>query len=212
MAIKVIGAGFGRTGTLSLKTALEMLGFGPCYHMVEVFDRPGHIDAWYRTSRNGKVDFSIFDDFRSIVDWPAVHYWRDLIAHYPHAKVVLTVRDGESWYKSAMDTIFGRIMTALPPDAPEERRRHRAMTTKIVLEDTFGGRATDKQHAIEVFNRHNEEVRAAVDLSRLLVYQLKEGWDPLCRFLGVPIPKEPFPRLNDTAAFLAWMAEDDRKK
>ena len=211
MGIKVIGAGFGRTGTLSLKGALEQLGFNPCYHMMEVFERPGHIDAWYQTSRDGKVDWSLFNDYQSIVDWPAVRYWRELIAHYPSAKVVLSLRDAESWYKSAFETIYGRMMTPVPADAPEERRVHRAMARKIVLEDTFGGRFEDKRHAIGVFERHNDEVRATIDPSRLLVFNVKEGWEPLCRFLEVPVPDEPFPRLNDTASFLEWSAESDQQ-
>lgn len=209
MDVRVIGAGFGRTGTLSLKTALDTIGFGPCYHMVEVIEKPEHAEAWYQACHGGSVDFSLFDGYRSIVDWPAVHYWRELIEHFPQAKVVLSVRDAESWYKSVSDTIFGRITSALPPDAPEWQRKHRAMTRKIVLEETFGGRFTDKKHAIEVFERHNEDVRRTVEPSRLLVYSVKEGWEPLCNFLGVPIPNEPFPRVNDTASFLAWVASDD---
>ncbi|HYK52885.1 MAG TPA: sulfotransferase [Candidatus Eremiobacteraceae bacterium] len=209
MDVQVIGAGFGRTGTLSLKTALDTLGFGPCYHMVEVIEKPEHAVAWYRTCHGGSVDFSLFEGYRSIVDWPAVHYWRELVAHFPQAKVVLSVRDGEGWYKSVSDTIFGRITSQVPPDAPDWQRKHRAMTRKIVLEETFGGRFTDKKHAIDVFERHNEDVRKSVEPSRLLVYRVKEGWEPLCDFLGVPIPNEPFPRVNDTASFLAWNASDD---
>jgi sulfotransferase family protein len=211
VAVKVIGAGFGRTGTLSLKSALERLGFNPCYHMMEVIERPGHIDAWYRTSRDGKVDWSVFDDYQSIVDWPAVHYWREIITHYPSAKVVLSLRDADSWYKSVSETIYGRLTTPVPADAPEERHHHRAMARKIVLQDTFDGRFEDKRHAIDVFERHNEAVRAEIDPSRLLVFNVKEGWEPLCRFLDAPVPDEPFPRLNDTASFLEWAAETDQQ-
>ena len=209
MDIQVIGAGFGRTGTLSLKTALERLGFGPCYHMVEVIEHPEHAEAWYRTCHGGTIDFSLFEGYRSIVDWPAVHYWRELVEHFPKAKVVLSIRDGESWYKSVLDTIYGRISSPVPADAPNWQRRHRAMTQKIVLKETFGGRFLDKKYAIDVFERHTEEVRKAVEPSRLLVYSVKEGWEPLCEFLGVGIPDEPFPRVNDTASFLAWNASDD---
>ncbi|HET9341333.1 MAG TPA: sulfotransferase [Candidatus Eremiobacteraceae bacterium] len=207
--MQVIGAGFGRTGTLSLKTALDRLGFGPCYHMVEVIENPAHAEAWYKACHGGSVDYSVFDGYRSVVDWPAVHYWRELIEHYPKAKVVLSIRDPESWYKSVSDTIYGRITTPVAPDAPEWQRRHRAMTRKIVLKETFGGRFLDKKHALEVFERHNDEVRKTVPPSRLFVYSVKEGWAPLCDFLGVPVPDEPFPRVNDTASFLAWNASDD---
>jgi hypothetical protein len=180
--------------------------------MMEVLERPGHIDAWYRISRAGKVDWSVFDGYQSIVDWPAAHYWRELVQHYPSAKVILSIRDPESWYKSVAETIYGRITAPLPDDAPEERRRHRATTTRIIVQDTFGGRFEDKHHAIDVFERHNEAVRANVDPWRLLVFNVKEGWDPLCRFLDVPVPDEPFPRLNDTASFHAWVAEEDQQR
>lgn len=209
--MQVIGAGFGRTGTMSLKTALEQLGFGPCYHMIEVIEHPDHERKWYDACHGGSLDFSVFDGYRAIVDWPAVHYWRELIERYPTAKVVLSIRDGESWYKSVTDTIYGRISQPLPHGAPEVMRIHRAMTKKIVLENTFGGNFLDKKHAIDVFERHNEDVRKTVAPSRLLVYSVKEGWEPLCDFLGVAIPNEPFPRVNDTASFLAWVAEDDTK-
>lgn len=207
--MRVIGAGFGRTGTLSLKTALDTLGFDPCYHMVEVMERPDHQRKWYAACHGGMLDFSMFDGFGSVVDWPAAHYWRELIAHYPKAKVVLSVREGEGWYKSVTDTIYGRITQPVPPDATEEMRLHRLMTQKIILEETFGGRFLDKKHAIDVFERHNEDVRKTVEPSRLLVFNVKEGWGPLCDFLGVSIPAEPFPRVNDTASFLAWHESDD---
>jgi Sulfotransferase domain len=123
----------------------------------------------------------------------------------------LPVRNAESWYKSVYDTIFTRLTTPLPAQAPGSRHRHRAMTRKIVLDEFFGGRFEDKEHAIAAYNRRNEEVRRTIEPSRLLVYDMKDGWEPLCRFLGVPIPEEPFPRLNDTASFLAWVAEDDEE-
>lgn len=209
MNIKVIGAGLGRTGTMSLKGALEQLGFGPCYHMIEVIENPKYIDVWYDAAHGKPLDYSVFDGFQSVVDWPAVAYWRELIDHYPDAKVILTTRSGESWYKSVTETIFGRMTMPLPADTPQERRRHRAMTQKTVLENTFRGRFLDKDYAIGVYEKHNADVRATVAPSRLLDYQLKDGWEPLCRFLGVPVPAEPMPHLNDTASFLAWVAEDD---
>jgi Sulfotransferase domain len=211
MSVSVIGAGFGRTGTLSLKGALEQLGFGPCYHMMVVLDRPEHSKAWYRTSRGTPIEWSLYDSFQSVLDWPSVAYWRDLVERYSSAKVVLTLRDAESWYKSVSETIYRRVKTPLPPNAPDARRLHRAMVTKIVFEDTFGGRFEDERHAINVFERHNESVRATVEPSRLLVFNVKEGWEPLCRFLGVAVPDDPFPRLNDTNTFQAWSAQDDLK-
>ena len=208
MSIKVVGAGFGRTGTASLKSALEQLGFGPAYHMYEVIERPEHSRAWHRITHGGPMEWDLFDGFRSVLDWPAANYWREIAAHYPDAKVLLTTRDPESWYKSISETIFPLVTAPLPADAPDDRRIHREMTVKL-LSDTFGGRCQDKRYAMEVFERHNLSVRESIDPSRLLVYEVKQGWDPLCAFLGVTAPDEPFPRLNDTASFLAWSTEDD---
>jgi Sulfotransferase domain len=206
MALKVVGAGFGRTGTLSLKSALEKLGFGPCYHMFEVVERPDHIEMWHTLAHGGAIDWDLlFRDFRSTVDWPAARYWREIADHYPDAKVLLSVRDPEAWYKSVTDTIYRGLTMRMPDNVPAVRRQQMEMARKIVMQDTFDGRFEDKAHAIDVFNRHIETVRASVDPARLLVFDVKEGWAPLCRFLGVAAPDEPFPRLNDTATIQAMM-------
>lgn len=208
MALKVVGAGFGRTGTLSLKNALEQLGFGPCYHMFEVIERPDHIEMWHRLAYGGAIDWDLlFKDFQSTVDWPAARYWRELAGHYPDARVLLSLRDPESWYKSVTDTIYQGLKIRIPDNVPEVRRHQLEMARKIVMEDTFGGRFEDKGHAIEVYNRHNDEVRRAIPPNRLLVFEPKEGWAPLCRFLEVPTPLEPFPHLNDTATIQARMKQ-----
>jgi hypothetical protein len=208
MALKIVGAGFGRTGTLSLKNALEMLGFGPCYHMFEVVERPDHIAAWHRLAFGDAMDWDLlFEDFQSTVDWPTARYWRELADHYPQAKVLLSVRDPEAWYKSVTDTIYRGLTMRMPDNVPEPRRQQMAMARKIVLEDTFDNRFEHKAHAIEVLNRYNQTVRETIDPARLLVFDVKEGWEPLCRFLGVAQPDEPFPRLNDTATIQAMMKQ-----
>jgi hypothetical protein len=208
MALKIVGAGFGRTGTLSLKSALEKLGFGPCYHMFEVVERPAHIEMWHRLAYGGSMDWDLlFKDFQSAVDWPAARYWRELADYYPDAKVLLSVRDPEGWYKSVTDTIYRGLTMRIPDQAPEPRKLQTAMARKLVLEDTFDGRFEDKAYAIEVFNRHNQAVRDSIDPTRLLVFDAKEGWAPLCRFLGVAQPDEPFPRLNDTATIQEMMKQ-----
>ena len=208
MALKIVGAGFGRTGTLSLKSALERLGFGPCYHMFEVVERPAHIEMWHRLAHGGSMDWDLlFKDFQSAVDWPAARYWRELADYYPDAKVLLSVRDPEGWYKSVTDTIYRGLTMRIPDKAPEPRKLQAAMARKIVLEDTFNGRFEDKAYAIEIFNRHNQVVRNSIDPARLLVFDVKEGWAPLCRFLGVAQPDEPFPRLNDTATIQEMMKQ-----
>jgi hypothetical protein len=207
MALKIVGAGFGRTGTVSLKDALEKRGFGPCYHMLEVLERPDHIEMWHRLAYGGSIDWDLlFKDFHSAVDWPAARYWRELAGHYPDAKVLLSLRDPESWYKSMNDTIFQGLKTRTPDNVPQPRGHQSEMARKIIVEDTFGG-SLDKAHAIEVYNRHNEQVRRTIQPDRLLVFEVRQGWEPLCRFLGVAVPDEPFPHLNDTASMQARMKQ-----
>ena len=206
MSLKVVGAGFGRTGTLSLKVALERIGFGPCYHMVEVFPRPEHVAMWHRLAFEQSMDWDeIFRGFGATVDWPAARWWREIAAHFPDAKVLLSVRDSEAWYKSVTDTIYQPMKSPAPDGVPELVRLQSEMARKAILDETFDNRFEDKAHAIEVFRKHNQAVRDAIDPARLLVFNVREGWGPLCRFLEVPIPDEPFPRLNDTATFQAMM-------
>jgi len=214
MALQVVGAGFGRTGTLSLKNALEKLGFGACYHMMEVFPRPEHVAMWHRLAFGHPMDWDeIFRGFRATVDWPAARWWREIAAHYPDAKVLLSVRDPEDWYRSMSDTIYQPMKLPVPDGAPEIVRLQSEMIRKAVLAETFDNRFDDKALAIQVFKRHNQEVRDSIDSARLLEFDVREGWAPLCRFLEVPIPDEPFPRLNDTAttqAMIRMMSESIR--
>jgi hypothetical protein len=211
--VKVIGAGFGRTGTASIKAALETLGFGPCYHMTEVFANPEHARFWRAAWRGEPVDWDgILKGYEAAVDWPACTFYAELMERYPDAKVLLSVRDPERWYESTRSTIYelGRISTGSPLSRLSFafffllvfgtfKTGQGPMTEEIVWRGTFDGRFEDKRHAIEVFNRHNEEVRRRVPQDRLLVYEVKEGWEPLCEFLGVEEPDTPFPRLNDAA-------------
>jgi hypothetical protein len=214
MSLKVVGAGFGRTGTLSLKIALERIGFGPCYHMMEVFPRPEHVAMWHRLAFEQSMDWDeIFLGFHATVDWPAARWWREIAAHFPDAKVLLSVRDPEAWYKSVTDTIYQPMKSPAPDGAPELVRLQSEMARKAILGETFDNRFEDKAHAIEVFQRHTQEVRDAIDPARLLVFDVREGWGPLCRFLEVPVPDEPFPRLNDTAttqSMIRMMRESTR--
>jgi hypothetical protein len=215
MPLKVVGAGFGRTGTLSLKSALERLGVGPCYHMAEVFSRPEHVAMWHRLAFGHPIDWDeLFRGFRATVDWPSARWWREIATHFPDAKVLLSVRDPEAWYKSMSDTIYQPLKEPAPADALEIVRLQSEMVRKAILAETFDNRFEDKAHAIDVFKRHSQEVRDTIDPARLLTFDVREGWEPLCRFLEVPIPDEPFPRLNDTAttqAMIRMMRESMRK-
>jgi hypothetical protein len=201
--MKIIGAGFGRTGTLSTKAALEALGFGPCYHMLTAFENPGHLRQWDIARQGGKVDWpSIFQGFQSTLDWPACDFWDELAREYPEAKIILTIRDSESWHESFRETLvplWGCGDASAP--APPELADYLTLVQRIAL-DTFGGRLDDRAHVISVFEKHNNSVRSAVSPDRLLVFNVRDGWRPLCEFLGVPVPTgAEFPRLNDRTSF-----------
>ena len=200
MALEVIGAGFGRTGTLSLKHALQHLGFGPTYHMEEAMRRPSHLRQWLHYARTGDVDWDgLFARFGSAVDWPVSRVWRELAEHFGDSKVVLTVRDPQAWWQSTATTIyfartmFPRWFQRLVPPAGD----YVEMTDRLVWDGLFDGRLLDREHAIAVYERHIADVRATCPPDRLLVFDVAEGWGPLCAFLGVPEPDRAFPRLND---------------
>ena len=201
--LRVIGAGFGRTGTLSLKRALDQLGFGPTYHMEELVRHPSHVARWRELAATGGTDWSVlFAGYGSGVDFPVSCAWRELADAYPEAKVVLTVRDPERWWASTAATIFlARTMIPgwmrrLVPITDE----YLAMNDELVWDGIFDGRFADRQHAIEVFDRHVGEVQATIPAERLLTFDVAEGWTPLCEFLAVPEPSSPFPHVNDAAA------------
>lgn len=191
MTLAVIGAGLGRTATFSLKFALEHLGFGPCYHMSEVFaGARRNVPLWLDVVA-GRPDWdTIFDGFHSTTDYPACTYWRELAEHYPRAKVILTVRDADSWFESVSETIFSDAMQGNLKGTPIG-----AMMQGVIF-DAFGDKIGDRAFMTDWFVRRNAEVMEALSPERLLVFSPKEGWEPLCAFLGVPVPAEPFPRVN----------------
>jgi hypothetical protein len=207
MALRVIGAGFGRTGTLSLKAALEELGFAKCYHMTDVLTHLGHAPVWEAAARGEPIDWdALLEGYQATVDWPACTFYEELMRRYPDAKVILTTRDPETWYASALETIFWvrSVFRGWPRLVVPRMRQFRRMLDRVIWDGTFDGRFADKNHAIEVFIRHNDRVRSTVPRENLLTYEVREGWEPLCAFLGVPVPdSKPFPRLNDSATFRA---------
>ena len=195
MALKLIGAGFGRTGTSSLRDALGMIGYGPCYHMTSVLENPGFAKYWARLGRGETVDWDeVFKGYVSAVDWPACTYWRELAEYYPDAKVLLTLRDPERWFQSTQNTIFSKEHrdSFYAPGADPDRQG----MVSVLYDQTFQKRQNDHDYAIAVFEAHNEEVKRTIPKERLLVYDIKQGWEPLCKFLGVPVPDAPFPRVN----------------
>jgi Sulfotransferase domain len=195
MPLSVIGAGFGRTGTMSLKLALEKLGFGPCYHMSEVFKNDKAPGYWEAAADGKPVDWEeVFAGYRSTVDWPSATFYKELADAYPEAKVVLTIRDAESWFASTQATIFA-------PRIFEEAQGDWGRMVLKVVGDLFDREMSNKAKLIDVYQRHNETVQRVIPPERLLVYDLSQGWDPLCRFLEVGVPNEPIPSANSTEDF-----------
>lgn len=202
--MRVIGSGFGRTGTLSTKFALERLGFGPCHHMEEVVRHPLHGREWVRIARGGTPDWpSLFAGYDAAVDFPAAVVWKELLAQWPEAKVLHTVRDPERWYDSTASTIFrspefvaGWLRRFTPAGYPVE------VAIRMVWDGIFDGRFADRDHAIAVYEAWTQDVIDTVPADRLLVFEVRDGWEPLCEFLDVPVPDEPFPNVNDKAMIL----------
>ena len=216
--LAVIGAGLGRTGTLSLHAALERLGFAPCEHMTNCFAHPERFALWLEAVRRKRAGESIdwrplFTGYRATVDWPGVYFWRELVAAHPEAKVILTVRDPQRWYDSARTTIYAA--THARDATPAARLLYRLVSLanpragngfrtvkETVWDGTMRGRFEDRDEAIRIYEEHSREVIATVPPERLLVFDVKEGWEPLCAFLEVPVPGgEPFPHVNDAADF-----------
>jgi len=202
MSLKIIGAGFGRTGTMSLKIALEQLGLGPCYHMMEVQQAPERAGAWIDALNGDPVDWdAVFEGYAATVDWPACRFWRELAERYPEAKVLLSLREVGGWHKSISNTIFKVLSHAPTEGGPGFDRSPVAMARRIVTEDAFDGRLDDAEHVMNVFEKHNRAVRDAIDPGRLLIYEPGQGWEPLCDFFEVPVPSSDYPHANTTEAF-----------
>lgn len=200
MNLKVIGAGLGRTGTMSLKLALEQLLGGPCYHMIELHrHRDAHTPQWLAAARGEAVDWDgLFDGYVAAVDEPVSLHWRELAARFPEALVVLSLREPQSWWESADATIFRGMRN---PPAPGQEAWH-----AMVLENYrwMYPKGLDDAGACQAFfRRHMEEVRQGVPAERLLEWKVADGWAPLCRALHLPLPEEPFPHVNSTAEFKA---------
>jgi hypothetical protein len=207
--IEIIGAGFGRTGTLSLKTALERLGFAPCYHMSEVFAQPTHAETWQRAAEDAATDFdAVLAGYRATVDWPACAFWRELADAYPNAKVLLSVRPPDRWYASFRETIYQVLQRPLAEEEGLPGAMALGMARQVVTGRSFGGHLGDRDALVEAYERHNAAVRAGIAPERLLEFDVAQGWEPLCAFLGVEIPEEPFPNVNDRGAFRAFFGLD----
>ena len=206
MALRVVGAGVGRTGTRSLQLALEQLLGARCYHMMEVIPQPGHVEAWHQAVKGNPPDWDqLLSGYEAAVDWPASGFWRELSAAYPEAVVVLSVRESpEAWWQSATQTIL-HVTERRPPPGMEAWF---AMYLDF-LQHRFTDRWHDPEAAMAAYVRHNDAVRAEVPGQRLVEWKAADGWEPICSALGLPIPADPFPHLNTTADFRAMAGFDD---
>ncbi len=205
MTLLVIGSGLGRTGTKSLKDALEQLGFGPCHHMHEILDHPEQVAHWQALAGGKTPDWdTVFSGYRAQVDWPGAHYWGELADAYPHAKVIHTVRPEERWWASFSVSIAKliRVYTDLP--LPAHARDMLDAWVAFAGKPTFGNGIDDRDTALAAYRLRTEQVKAAIPADRLLIFDVAEGWEPLCRFLDVPAPDRPFPHHNLRADF--WEA------
>jgi hypothetical protein len=204
MTLQVIGAGVGRTGTHSLKLALETLLGAPCYHMLEVFGHPEHVPLWTDAARGAPVDWdALFDGYVATVDWPGAAFWPELTAAYPDAVVLLSRRDDpDVWWRSAEATIVEAIRRGRAPGAGPDGRG--GMVGEL-LAARFTPEFTDEEQAKAAYVRHLAEVRAAVPGDRLVEWRPSDGWGPLCDSLGVPVPDVAFPHTNTTAEFRAML-------
>jgi Sulfotransferase domain len=193
MTIEVVGTGFGRTGTDSMREALTILGFGPCHHMSEIMKNDEQKRLWRALAQGGVPDWDrLFEGYRSCVDWPSAFYWRDLLTTYPKARVILTWRSPESWWASFEKTILQGI---------RESADRESLGIALIERQVFGGRPDDQAHAIALYEANVKSVLDTVPPERLLVHKLGDGWEPLCAHLGVPVPDEPYPSRNTTASF-----------
>lgn len=191
--LRLVGAGVGRTGTLSLKLALEKLLGAPCYHMMEVFPRPAHVEAWRAAAAGRTTDWhELFRGYAATVDWPGASFWPELTQTFPDAIVLLSTRDAESWWRSAHATIF----SVNPPEPMGSMLR-------AVFARFTASALDDRDACIAAYERHNAAVRKAVPAERLVEWTASDGWAPLCRALSLPVPAEPFPHANSTEEFQA---------
>lgn len=201
MTLSVINAGFGRTGTMSIKMALEELGLGPCHHMEAVFSDSSQLPSWQKVVDGGSAKWGeVFRGYNTAVDWPSAHYWKELADFYPESKVLLSIRSPESWWESYSSTI--KKLLERVDEIPEEYPRSVIkMANKIINEQTFGGFFNNKEHVLSAFNKRIVDVKQVIPDHRLLVFEVTEGWSPLCEFLGVPIPESDFPHSNSKVEF-----------
>jgi hypothetical protein len=219
MSIKIIGAGFPRTGTNTLRESLEKLGYVKTYHMKNLLLHPENLQYWTRLNETGTTEWDeLYNGYQATVDFPAYPWYKEHMKQYPDAKVILSVRPFEKWH----DSVYSTIWQAQNPSELERMEMQKKLAAnprlgsvmkcvqfakEIIMEKHFQGKFLDKAFAEEVFNKHIEDVKAYVPADKLLVFDVSEGWEPLCKFLGVPEPTEPLPHTNKKEDFKAMLGE-----
>lgn len=203
MALRIIGSGFGRTGTMSARLALDQLGFGPCHHMLAVMEDPAQPAFWKALSRGETVDWTeVFKDYTAQVDWPGAKVWEETLTAFPDAVVLHTERPEEKWWASFQSTIGKFFARRAELDLPPDLASIFEIMAGWLIEETFADH-TDRECALAAYRRNNARVRELVRPDRLLVYDVAQGWGPLCEFLQVPVPETSFPRANPREEFWA---------
>ncbi len=213
MSIQIIGAGFPRTGTTTLKRCLETLGYDKTYHMKELLVNPHNLHYWKQLDETGETDWDgLYDGYKATVDFPCYPWYKEHLKRYPDAKVILTVRPFDAWYKSVDSTVFragpqtpGEKIKMLGKLLFSKRARRVVKCIKFFkysffhkrLHDRFG----EKEYARQYWDSHIEEVKSHVPADQLLIYDVRDGWAPLCEFLGMPVPDEELPHLNKKENF-----------
>ncbi len=219
MSIQIIGAGFPRTGTTTLKHCLETLGYNKTFHMKELIVNPSKLPYWLSLEKTRTTDFdALYEGYQATVDFPCYPFYKEHMVRYPDAKVILTVRPFDAWYESARNT----VRKAGPQTVPEKINMLWKMVTqprirqvvkciqmfeRIFWTEQFHDRFADTEYAEKVFNQHIEDVKAHVPADKLLVYDVRDGWEPICNFLGKPVPSDPLPHLNKKENFKTMLAE-----
>jgi hypothetical protein len=210
MTLRVVGAGLGRTGTHSLKVALEQLLGGPCYHMSEVFGRPDDVAVWERAIAGESVDWAaLFADYRAAVDWPPCAFWQQIADANPDAIILLSTRDVDGWWESARKTIFAVAERGAPAEGEAPPGIAESMHMIDGLFGLFATDVHDEATAKAAYLAHNEHVRATASPDRLVEWRQGDGWEPLCHALDLPVPDEPYPHTNTTADFRAMASLDE---
>jgi Sulfotransferase domain len=209
MTLEVIGAGLGRTGTNSLKLALERLLDAPCYHMFDLYKHPEHVPIWEQALHGRAADWDrLFSGYRAAIDWTAASFFSELAAAYPDAIVLLSVRGAHEWWRSADDTVFEALQTDPGDDPWAKALAPTREFTLRMLNTRFTPRWADEAAAKEAYARHNAAVRESIPARRLVEWRPGDGWGPICEALELPVPEEPFPHVNTTADFRASFGLD----